>query len=233
VEAIGGGTVYTDRQMYTYIQYFRQLFKKHNGRVIDACEQGAFKEHAEHMSFAEALQQPFEKVDEDFSLLSDKPYQDLSRKDEIIKVFDDYIKEANRCLKFYDKCSAALDELTEHFDNKARRKKVMAEVETLKSKFNEYQMFSAMINELIQADDFQKQKDDLALAIGGFEGEELQLKQLERDYKFMKGMRGGLLYFKEFLLNGRRRLKIYPQTQSDEIHEDLNMIKEKVLKDES
>lgn len=233
VDAIGGGKIYTDRQMFTYLQSFRQLFQKHPERIIDACEQGAFKVGAEHMSFAEALNQNFKKTDQQFSALSLNSYADLSQQKKFLKLFDDYLDEADRTLSFYDEALALLQDLQDNFDNDAKRKELLREVDKFKSRFNSYQSFTAMINELTQADDYQKQKYDLEIALGDLQGKELAYKQLQRDHQFLKGLRGGLLYFKEFMLNGRKRLEIYPQTQHEDIYEDLDMIKDKILRHES
>jgi len=233
VPAIGGGTIYTDRQMFTYLQSFRQLFQEHPERVIDACEQGAFKIGAEHMSFKEALQQNFNSTDKHFSLLAQKSYANTEERKRYLELFDEYLEEADRTLNFYEKGIKLLDTLRDNFNDNKQQKDLLHKIDKIKSQFDSYQRFTSMINELTQSDDYQKQKDDMEIALGDYTGKELQLKQLERDHKFLKGLRGGLLYFKEFMINGRKRLELYPETQSKDIFEDLDMIKEKILRDES
>jgi hypothetical protein len=76
VPAVGGGKVFTPRNMHTFLVRFEELFAQHNDRlVIDATEGGALKRGTKVMTFREAIDRYFTK---EFPVLT--IFKDLHRK---------------------------------------------------------------------------------------------------------------------------------------------------------
>ncbi|MGE4157654.1 MAG: motility associated factor glycosyltransferase family protein [Planctomycetota bacterium] len=226
VESLEGGTIYTDRQMFTYLKNFGKIFRECPQRVIDASEAGALKEGAEHMSLEKALREAGSLIDASF-VSAPGLSRDTSRKVEAMALLAARMGEINDLLEVFEDQLANLGELKEALDDEKRFNQLLRRVDEARKKLDRLADLSGMVNELAQADDYRRQKDDLEIMLGGQQGQELRRLQLERDERFIIGLQGALRFMREFLKEACARVESYPEIPTETVS-GLEVIRERL-----
>lgn len=209
VEALEGGTIYTDRQMFTYLKNFGKIFRECRQRVIDASEAGALKEGAEHMPLERALREAGSLLDASFHSAPGIS-GDVSRRAEVVAVMNARSGEIDDLLSVFDSQLAILEDLKNAIDDERAFNQHLKLIEEGRRKLDRLADLSGMVNELAQADDYRRQKDDMEIMLGGQQGRELRRLQLERDERFIIGLQGALRFMREFQNEARARVEAYP-----------------------
>jgi hypothetical protein len=229
VEDVEGRNIYTDRQMFTYIQLFNRLFTEAKQKIIDASEQGARKEGAVVMSLEKALQEPFQALEQDFNGHLQGNWQDLSRQNDIVSFLDTKIENCEQLIELYQKLIDHLELIDKHLDANDLPV-LMNQLENIRKQLAVHVDLTNLVNELTQADDYRRQRDDQEIILGNYEGITLKRKQLQRDLQFTRGLQGGARFLTEFIRQARLRCAAWPEKHPENFIPELEMIKMKIMK---
>ncbi len=166
VQDIDGGEIYTDEQMFTYLQQFERDFAKCASRVIDATEGGARKAGAAVMSLADAAgrycAKPLDATKFDYLRRSwyepsrlDPARETLATKRDELGAF------RGLCLETRD----VLLELTGLLDSPARFNRRIVRVDELRTLVQQHGEVFRMVRDVSQLGELQKFAADRRLAI--------------------------------------------------------------------
>lgn len=187
-----GREIYTDEQMFTYLEQFERDFARCAARVIDATEGGARKQGAQAMSLSEAasahLQAVIAAARFDFA---DVRWQDRSR---LEAARDTLRRRREELAEFRALCDRtrellhALESLTH--DAKAFNRKI-AEVDELRTLVQEHELIFAMVRDVSQLGELQRFAADRRLAESDDRGRDRAVQQLRRDGQFISSLLEG------------------------------------------
>ena len=192
VEDIEGHTVYTDEQMFTYLEQFERDFARCPARVIDATEGGARKTGAVVMKLQEAAVQycgrPLESACFDYLRLkwSDpsrlRPAREsLATRREELDAFRGLCGETYRLLR-------ELQNLVDTPDEFNRR---IVRVDELRTLVQNHAVLFRMVRDVSQLAELQKVSADRRLLVEDVGGKVRAGRQLQRDERFMVALLEG------------------------------------------
>jgi len=192
VPDIHGRPIYTDEQMFTYLEQFERDFAKSAAKVIDATEGGVRKRGAEVATLAEAAERHcrnaidparFSHLNADWSdgsLL--KPARDAlaARREELAEF---------RAL--CDETHTVLGELKGLVERPEKFNKRMVRVDELRTLVQNHETLYRMVRDVSQLAELQKHAADRGLASAEATGKDKARRQIQRDRRFIEAMLDG------------------------------------------
>ena len=206
--AQGGGSVFTDEQMFTYLQKFQKDWRKAPHRVIDATEGGASKTGAEAMPLAEALSR--------FATGSASPLPVPAPPDpealrpSLLAALDRRLSECSVVQRICRDTLKRLKRIERRFEDRAYVTKQIAAIDTERKAMARYALMNEMIAELTQSDEFAKIRRDKAISAKRLQGVERLKAQLERDLDYVAGLKRGGEILAHMLSIARARTAAWP-----------------------
>ncbi len=190
VRDIHGHDIYTDEQLFTYLQQFEKDFAQSRARLIDATEGGARKAGTTVMPLAEAARRfctasiPPERFDYRRTLT----WYDGSRlragREALQRRADDV-----RLLRDRSKaCIDALRELQGLVERPAEFNRKLARVDELRTQIQHQEDVYRMLSLMGQHAELRRYKADRALEVANVQGPERARRQLARDIEFVAAM---------------------------------------------
>ncbi len=217
VKDINGLDIYTDEQLFTYLQQFEGDFGAVPGRVIDATEGGVRKGGTQIMPLAEVKEKFCQKdiPAEHFTYLDELQWDDTSRlenaRHEIQQRIDANQQLADTCERMIE----ILREMTGLLDNPKEFNRRIAEVDHLRFKIRRQDHTYKMVSALVQHAELQRFSADRRLELSKLDTKERARRQLDRDIRFVEAVQEGTQALGEILAHcGERFDKKIEQTNS-------------------
>lgn len=201
VKDIEGHDIYTDEQLFTYLQQFEGDFAAVPGRVIDATEGGVRKAGTRIMPLAEVAATYCARAipAEAFAYHEGLPHREGSRlaagRDQVIGCLGEVAELAGTCEKMLE----VLRQLTKLVDNRAEFNRRITQVDTLRMKIKSQARAYRMVSSVSQHAELQRFAADRKLSLADVDARGRALRQLERDIRFVEAMLEGAGALKEIL----------------------------------
>lgn len=204
VKDIQGRDIYTDEQLFTYLQQFEGDFSTVPGRVIDATEGGVRKAGTRVMRLAEVAKQYCSRPipGELLAYRDQTRWHDPSRLEAGRAELRKRIEEVDAMVADCKEMVALLKELETLLSDPAAFNRKIAAVDALRVKIHEHDHAYQMISAVSQHAELQRFSADRRLKLTETEGIELAKAQLTRDLRFVEGVIEGAEALKEILNDG-------------------------------
>ena len=191
VHDIHGQEIYTDEQMFTYLQQFESDFAKSPARIIDASEGGAQKRGVEVMTLADAAERFCERAL--------PPERDTRRGREydparLAPARDRLVKRRDELGTFRDLCTEMVEllgKLTGLLDRPAEFNRRIARVDELRTRVRSQQRIYEMVSGVSQLAELRRFTADRKLQADDAAGADRARRQLDRDTEFVQYMLDG------------------------------------------
>ena len=192
VTDIAGHTIYTDDQMFTYLQQFERDFAKHVGKVIDATEGGVRKAGTVVMPLKEAARQYCRgSIEaERFSYLK-TTWGDTSRLRPGRDALASRIEALEAFRALCEETRALLEELSGLIDNPREFNRGVVRVDELRTLVQNHSLLFEMVRDVSQLAELQKFAADRRLAADDATGKVRARRQLRRDRRFIESLLEG------------------------------------------
>jgi hypothetical protein len=216
VKDIHGQEIYTDEQLFTYLQQFEGDFAQVPGRVIDATEGGVRKAGTRVMTLREAGE-TFCRIPiprERFDYLANLNWDDGSRLEKAREELDVRLGEADAVAIICREMIERLRELQTLLDRPEQFNRRIVEVDRLRLRIREQERVYEMISSLSQHAELQRFSADRRIALSDADQIERTRRQLERDLRFVEGIAEGTGAFREILRDSIARFALAVQTRS-------------------
>ncbi|MBI4231170.1 MAG: DUF115 domain-containing protein [Planctomycetes bacterium] len=205
-----GGPVYTDDQMFSYLQRFMTLFSRTKSRVWNATEGGAIIEGAEGMTLREALSRlPEAGVP--------KPWRGGVRADltegQRARALEALSARRAELLALEKDVAATHDALRDVRDRFGERGEVKAAITRAREAGRRVQDSRAyrLVSDLAQADEYRRIRRDRIRALMDLEGEARQQAELARDLEYVSGIGSAATLLGRLLEVAEIRLQAWPE----------------------
>jgi hypothetical protein len=214
VEDIHGHSIYTDEQMDTYLQRFEREFDGCPVPVLDATEGGARKRGTQVVTLVSVLdsfvapaldrsvQERFGSAEPDEALRT-KGLEALGLRRQTLEAF---LKVCERTFHLLKEIHRAMG-----LGNREKVSRLVRRMEEVKKEVRVHDEAFRLVAELVQADEYQRTRRDREIGVRGYQGDELQRKQLERDLAYVEGLKSGTQLLLSFVQVAEERLQAYPE----------------------
>ena len=187
-----GQMIYTDEQMFTYLEQFERDFAKSPAEIIDATEGGAKKRGAVAMPLAEAAarhcSRPIERSCFDYLQAT---WHDSS----LLEPARDALKSRRSELRFFrelcEETGEELDKLKGLVETPAEFDRRIVRIDELRTRVQSHELLFRMVREVSQLAELQKLAADRRLAAEGLTGADRARRQLVRDSRFIEALLEG------------------------------------------
>lgn len=192
VPDIHGNEIYTDAQMFSYLQQFEMNFYNSEATIIDATEGGAAKKHTTLMTLGEALERyatrPLPAFPDPESVGAPDRLDGQGRA-EIERTLARWISRMGEVREFYDRTLLVLAEIEDYWPDQKRLAPLLAEVNDIREEVESYTDVNSLVREVAQATELLKIRADRDILSKRLEGLDEQKARLERDIRYVTGLR--------------------------------------------
>lgn len=189
---IHGDDIYTDDQMFTYLEQFERDFAGHPARIVDATEGGVRKAGADVMTLREAVgrfcRDPLPA--ECFDYL-DRPWYDRAALGAARKVLASRREGLGAFRSMCEETRDVLDELVSLVDDPPAFNRRLVRVDELRTMVQEHDIVFRMVESVSQLGELQKYSADKRIKLDGVGGKDRARRQLRRDRRFLHALLGG------------------------------------------
>ena len=204
-----GNPIYTDEEMFTYLQQFERDFAKSKYRIIDATEGGVRKQGTEIMSLADAAKQycrdPIDR--QAFSYLDNVKWFDPSRLEEALRVLKKRIEDIDAFKEIVIETIELVKEMLELLDDQPALNRKMIRLDDLrglvKQKMNTYKL----VGYASQTAELCRFRLDRTIGVQNKKGKDRQRQQLLRDVGYVSELKLGCERMRELLEEGVERFE--------------------------
>ncbi len=188
---VHGNEIYTDGQMFSYLQQFELNFYNSRATIIDATEGGAAKKYTTVMTLADALARyaraPLPAPPSEAIERPDRA--DPSQRAALERTLSEQLERVREVRRFYERTLAVLDEIEEHWPDQQRIGPLLQEVQSIRQEVESYTEINALVREVAQAVELVKVRADRDITSKRLEGLEEQKARLSRDIEYITGLR--------------------------------------------
>ncbi|MCL2330654.1 MAG: DUF115 domain-containing protein [Phycisphaerae bacterium] len=209
VKDIHGREIYTDEQLFTYLQQFEVDFLEMPGdRVIDATEGGVRKTGTRIMPLAEVAERYCSRAipAERFAYRDELKWWDNARLSEGRQPLQDRISEIDELIASCKKMLAVLKELTGMVDRPDVFNRRLAEVDALRVRIRQNDLAYRMVSSVTQHAELQRFAADRRLSLIDLDAQAIARRQLERDVRFVEAIIEGAQALKDILAKSIERI---------------------------
>ncbi len=209
IKDIEGRWIYTDEQMFTYLEQFERDFAQSRAIVIDATEGGAKKSGTIVMKLKDTLQkyanrpipQGLFEYREKTTWFDPKPLAELA--DEL----ESRLKEIDEFKSLCDKTIELLNKLTHMVDNPAEFNRLIIKIDEIRSIVNVHSRIMKMVCDVSPVADMRKFHHDKRIKSSGVVGKERAIRQLKRDIDYVQSLADGCNSLRQIIENALNRTK--------------------------
>ncbi len=208
VRDINDRMIYTDEQMFSYLQQFERDFAQSNSTVIDATEGGAKKRGAIIMKLEEALQK-YAQVDipeEKFSYLKELNWFDESSLPDLKNQLESRKEEINRFKELCERTVELLNKLKGLLDDPVRFNKLIVEVDEIRSLVASHRRAMQMVCMASALADLRRIQHDRRISAADVKDKERAARQIARDMEYVQSLADGCDIVTEILDSGLNRV---------------------------
>lgn len=215
VPDVHGRPMYTDSQMFAYLQQFEKDFFRSRARIIDAGGGGARKEHTEVMSLTEVSGQfcsreiPATLFTRAHDLKGGK--FSTGEAPRVLEALGRRLAQTREIQGFYRTSLETLREVGRHLEDTARAREFQDRVDRLREQVFERAVINTLVTELTHANEYSKLLRDREIAASGATGLELKHMKLERDITNLEGLLETACLLESLLMRGIARTESYSQ----------------------
>lgn len=190
VEDVHGRTIYTDEQMFTYLQQFERDFANSTATVIDATEGGARKMGTTAMSLHEVLRKYAQRrIDTDkFDYLDKLTWFEPDRLSEIVEQLNKRIDEVDELKTLSEKTVGLLKQLQGLLDNPQKFNQLIVKIDEIRSMVNLHGQTLNMVCAVSALAELRKFRHDRTIGADRLKGTERARRQLIRDVEFVEAV---------------------------------------------
>lgn len=192
VKDIDGRTIFTDEQMFTYLQQFERDFAKSTSRIIDATEGGAVKSGAVTMTLKNALEKyasaPIAPSRFDYL---DANWNDSSKLIDAHAALSSRIAELGDFRNLCMETSDMLKQLRGLLGHPAEFNRRLARLDELRTRVQRHDIVHQMVREVSQLAEFQRVAADRRIDPNAPDEQKRAIRQLDRDAKFIEALLEG------------------------------------------
>lgn len=189
---IEGRPIYTDEQMFTYLQQFERDFARTTARVIDATEGGAMKRGATTVKLEEAIRKfctaPIDPSRFDY-LKAD--WYDSSRLATAAENLRARIGELGVFRSLCDETRSLLPRLRGLVDRPAEFNRSLVRIDELRTLVQSHETIYQMVRDVSQLAEFQRIAADRRINPDAGDEQRRALSQLDRDARFIDALLDG------------------------------------------
>lgn len=206
VKDIEGRDIYTDEQMFTYLEQFERDFTKSKAKIIDATEGGAKKNGAEIMPLCDAAKMYCNKpVHPDrFAYLSGK-WRDAGQISAARAALGKRLDELARFKSLCEETRGLLSEMKRLLDDAKAFNDRLVRVDELRTRVQEHELIFQMVREVSQLGELQKIAADHKLAALTQATRDRGERQLARDMQFIDNLLSGCGLLERILHDSMQR----------------------------
>ncbi|MBN1844681.1 MAG: motility associated factor glycosyltransferase family protein [Sedimentisphaerales bacterium] len=188
-----GRPIYTDEQMFTYLQQFEKDFAQCPARVIDATEGGVLKQFCRTMPFAQAIeafcQAPIEP--ERFAYLRQMNWFDDRRLPEARSLVEKRLEEVAEFLAIGRETAELVTGMMDLVDDQPALNQRMVRLDELRRKVNQRPQVYRLVSYVSQMAEMYRLRQDSRIKLDRTEGKERQRRQLRRDIHYVTELNKG------------------------------------------
>lgn len=193
-----GRPMYTEERLFSYLQQFERDFAKSDRRIIDATEGGAAKRGAESMTLADAIAryctQPI-----DFGE-SDHPGVKRDRLPVATAALASRKAEAVEIARIAEQTLVLLEEIHECIDDQPQVNRLIARIDSLRSRMNELGPCYDLISQMTQTTELQRfRADRQIIGARNLDARARQKQQLDRDINNVRNMLSAAKEFQDLM----------------------------------
>ena len=213
VQDIQGRQVYTDEQMFTYLQQFERDFANTSSQVIDATEGGAFKTGATLMTLADALVQFATRQipDAKWAYKKESTFDGRSALGPAKAALQNRIDEISLLENLSSEMKSVLEEMISLVDEQAKLNQRMVRVDELRAKVHSLEEVLQMVCDVGQLGELRRYKLDRMIGASRVKGKERQRRQLQRDLEYVSNVIEGCGELRAMLNEALERFSKYDQ----------------------
>lgn len=206
---IYGHDIYTDEQLFTYLQQFEGDFSAVPGRVIDATEGGIRKAGTQPMPLSEVADRYCREPipPELFAYRDQLNWCDRSRLAAGKGEVEARLKECETLVETCRKMIAVLKELSGLVETPKEFNRRIAEVDQLRLQVRAQEHTYRMVSSVSQHAELQRFAADRRIGATNLDSKELARRQLDRDIRFVEAMIEGAEALQEILRECRDRFE--------------------------
>ena len=192
VEDVHGQAIYTDEQMFTYMQQFEKDFAKSKVKVIDASGGGARKQGAQIMSFREAADQYCTReIDQSrFAYRKEVRYQ-ADKLEDARRLVEERIEDVKEMEDISAETIKLVKEMVELIEDQGALNKKMIRLDELRAMVRQRDVAYRLIMYVAQNAELYRYRQDRMLGVEELEGKERQKRQLQRDIGYISALQRG------------------------------------------
>jgi hypothetical protein len=201
IKDINGRPLYTDELLFTYLEQFEKDFIGTAARLIDATEGGARMRGTDVMTLADALDRFCSRELDDArdAYRSHTGERDASRLAAGREEIAARLEEVRAVEAICDDMIKTLGELEKLTGDPARFNRRLGRVDELRAKIRQYDRAYQIINSGSQLAELQRFTADRKLTEAEASGTQRAQQQLERDLRFVQGMKQGAVDMADIL----------------------------------
>ncbi len=205
---VEGRPMYTEERLYTYLQQFERDFLKSDRTIIDATEGGALKRGAHPMPLSQAIEQycpPIQAPDhrEKDALAPsssvDHPGLSWERIPEALGCLARRRAEAAQIEQISHETLPLLEEIRDHIEDQARVNRVIAKVDALRTRMNQFGPCYDLVLQLTQSSELSRFQKDRRICAESLQGVERQRRQVQRDIENVRSVMTAAGQFMELM----------------------------------
>jgi len=199
VKDVHGNDIYTDEQMFSYLQQFELNFYHSKAKVIDATEGGAAKKFTTVMTLAEALDlyakdplppRPWSPPETPDAAGPDAAAPGGRR--DIEEALTGQLGRIREVRRFYDRTLAVLKEIQKYWPDQERLAPLLEEINSVREEVKGFEEVNNLVRDIAQAVELRKVQCDRRILSERLDGLDKQKAQLERDLEYVGGFRGAV-----------------------------------------
>lgn len=188
-----GHPIYTDEQMFTYLEQFERDFAASRARVIDATEGGVRKRGTTAMPLAEAMDQFCQRPlpAEAMAVRESARNYDVGRVEAGRAALSERLGQLAAFRELCEETRKVLEQLVKLVDDPPRFNQLIIRVDELRSRVRDHDLMYRMVTDVSQLAELQKFSADRRLVAQGVTGAERTRRQLQRDERFIGALLEG------------------------------------------
>jgi len=209
IKDVHGNDIYTDGQMFSYLQQFEMSFYSSKAAVIDATEGGAAKKYTTAMTLADALAK-YATRDLPSRPAAAPAVPDVPEEDgraAAASELENRIRRMGKIRAFYDKTLSILRKIEGLWPDQGAIGALLSEIDDIREEVKAYTDVNSLVRDVAQASELRKIQRDRSIVSDRLDGLEKQKAQLARDLEYVQGLRDAVDRLEHIFRQGLKRLR--------------------------